>query len=151
MKQNIERLICEASGLSTTLDATLLALASNVNESKLNEQRKVIKSMRKQIKELNKTIDSIKIEYSNQGVTDERINSAREAIVKEFNDSPKVIFWYIQMYNERFFELIPQPAIRLTICKELVKQAAKYYPEMTSGIAISSGGGRNTNLEIVRG
>jgi hypothetical protein len=28
---------------------------------------------------------------------------------------------------------------------------AKNYLEMTSGIAMSSGGGRNTNLEIVRG
>jgi hypothetical protein len=34
---------------------------------------------------------------------------------------------------------------------EAPEAIAKNYLEMTSGIAMSSGGGRNTNLEIVRG
>lgn len=126
--KNIDTLISEASGMSSGLDATLLALSTVINDKKVEDTQKVVKSLRKQIRDLGKTIDRIKVEYSNQGVSGEKIGRAKESITKEFNESPRIIYWYIQMYNQRFFDLIPQPIIRLTICKELVKQSTKYYP-----------------------
>ena len=128
--KDIDKLICEASGISSDLDQTLIALSGAIGDKKLEDKQKMLSSMRKKIKNLHETIDQIKIEFLNQGVSEDKINKAREGIVKEFNDSPQVIFWYVQMYNKRFFDLLPQPIIRVAICKELVRQSNKYHPNL---------------------
>ena len=126
--KDIDKLICEASGISSDSDQTLIALSGALGDKKLEDKQKVLSSMRKKIRKLHDTIDQIQIEFLNQGVSEDKINKAREGIVKEFNDSPQVIFWYVQMYNKRFFDLLPQPIIRVAICKELVRQSNKYHP-----------------------
>jgi uncharacterized coiled-coil protein SlyX len=124
--KNLDKLISEASGMSTKLDQTLLSLSAAVNEKQVNEQQAIIKALRKQVRDLNTRIDEMQVQYLNQGVTEDSINAARNAIVEQFHASGSAMFWYRDTYNKNLFELLPNPIIRVTICKELIRQSQAY-------------------------
>ena len=124
--KHLDKLISEASGMSTSLDQTLISLSTALNEKNIDEQKVIVRSLRKQVKELKKNIDDVQLHYLNQGVTTETLNAARNSIVEKFAQSKSAMFWYKDSYNESLFNLISQPAVRVAICKELIRQAEAY-------------------------
>ena len=124
--KHLDKLISEAAGMSTKLDQTLLTLSAAVNEKQVGEQKNIVKVLRRQVKKLNERIDDMQVQFLNQGVTDEMINGARNNIAEQFNKSNSAMFWYRDTHNKALFDLIVYPAVRVAICKELIRQAEAY-------------------------
>ena len=127
--KHLDKLISEAAGMSTKLDQTLISLSVAVNEKKVGEQKSIVKSLRRQVRKLNERIDQMQVQFLNQGVTDEMLNAARNNIVHQFSKSKSAMFWYRDTHNKALFDLIVYPAVRVAICKELIRQANQY-PEL---------------------
>ena len=125
---DLTKLIKSASGISSQLDCTLISLANSLSEKESEDKDKIIEDLQNQINELNETIDSLKIELLNQNINEDQLAKTKESIIKAFNKSNNILFWYIDNYNKSFFEIIEKPIIRVTICKELIKQGSSFYP-----------------------
>lgn len=122
--KNLSILMKKASGISFDLDETLMSLSNAIETNEIAKHTKEISELIKYVRKLKSEINNIHIHYLNEKVTKEEIDNATKSVIKTFDSSPQAIYWYEDTHNENFFIRLKIPAIRVAICKEIIKQAS---------------------------